>query len=157
MLDLPSGNAQGGRAFAMILGDQRAGDIVAVARALFDRIARRHPVAVAIKQHPGEQAGLASAGASVATAAVAGELCLNRIPERLIDDRRVFAGMGLALVNDLVAIGAVPQHQVKRPAREWLATDHPTRGTRPRLALASLGFELRLQQPDRKSTRLNSS
>src|SRR5262249_13409207 len=55
----------------------------------------------------------------------------------------------LALVNDVAAIGAVPQHQVERPAREWLAVDHPTRGTRPRLAFSSLGFELRLQQPHR--------
>ena len=39
MLDLRGGNAQGGGAFALILGDPRAGDIVAVARALFDRIA----------------------------------------------------------------------------------------------------------------------
>ena len=61
MLDLPGWNAQGGGAFALILGDQRAGDIVAVARALFDRIARRHPVALGIKQHPGEQARLVSA------------------------------------------------------------------------------------------------
>src|ERR1700758_4227315 len=112
MLDLPGWNAQGGGAFALILGDQRAGDIVAVARALFDRIARRHPVALGIKQHAGEQARLVSAGASVARAAIAGELCLNRIPERLIDDRRVFAGMGLALVNDLAAIDAVLQNQV---------------------------------------------
>src|SRR6516164_8290358 len=80
---------------------------------------------------------------------MAGELRLNRIPKRLIDDRRVFAPMGLALVNNLAAIGAVPQHQVEPPAREWLAADHSTRGTRPRLAFASLGFELFLQKPHR--------
>ena len=32
----------------------------------------------------------------------------------LIDDRRVFAGMELALVNDIAEIGAVLQHQVER-------------------------------------------
>ena len=48
-----------------------------------------------------------SAGAGVAFGGVAGELRLNRIPERLIDDRRVFAPMGLALVNNLAAIDAV--------------------------------------------------
>src|SRR6516164_280712 len=57
--------------------------------------------------------------------------------------------MGLSLVNDLAAIAAVPQHQVERPAREWLAADLPTRGARPRLTFASLGFELFLQQPHR--------
>src|SRR6516162_2127706 len=129
MLDLRGWNAQGGGAFALILGDQRAGDIVAVAPALLDRIARRHPVALGIKQHPGEQARLVSAGASVALGGIAGEPHLNRIPERLVDDWRVFARMGLSLVNDVAAIGAVPQHQVERPAREWLAADHPARGT----------------------------
>src|SRR5215471_19651953 len=57
--------------------------------------------------------------------------------------------MGLSLVNDLAAIDVVPQHQVERPAGEWLAADHLTRSTRPRLAFASLGFELFLQQPHR--------
>ena len=80
-------------------------------------------VAVAIEQHAGEQARLASSCAGVALGGVAGELCLNRIPQRLIDDRRVFAGMGLPLVNDLAEIGAVLQYQVERTAREWLAAD----------------------------------
>src|SRR5262249_46532982 len=145
MLDLRGWNAQG----TLILGDQRAGDIVTVPRALFDRIARRHPVALAIKQHPGEQAGLTSACASVVPAAVAGWLCLNRLPRGLIDVWGVFGGMGLSLVNDLAAIGAVPQHQVERAAREWLVADHPTCGTRPRLAVDAVGCELRLQQPHR--------
>src|SRR5215475_7825294 len=41
MLDLPGGNTQGGGAFALIL----AGDVITVARAVFDCIARCHPVA----------------------------------------------------------------------------------------------------------------
>src|SRR6516164_5438116 len=149
MLDLRGWNAQGGGAFALILSDQRARDIVAVARALFDRIARRHPVALGVEQHPSEQAKLVSACAGVALGGIASEPHLNRLPQRLVNDWRVLARMGLSLVTDLAAVGAVPQHQVERPAREWLATDHPTRGTRPRLALASLGFELFLQQPHR--------
>src|SRR5467141_4271779 len=67
----------------------------------------------------------------------------------MVDDWRVFARMGLSLVNDLAEIGAVPQHQVERTAREWLAADQTTRSARPRLAFDSLGFELRLQQPHR--------
>ena len=54
---------------------------------------------------------------------IAGELLLNGIPQRLIDDRRVFARMELSLVNDLAAIGAVLQHQVERAPRERLAAD----------------------------------
>src|ERR1700730_4393585 len=67
----------------------------------------------------------------------------------MVDDWRVFARMGLSLVNDLAAIGAVPQHQVERPAREWFAADQATRSARPRLALDPPGFELLLQQPHR--------
>src|SRR6516164_3026653 len=138
MLDLPRWNAQGGGAFALIFGDQWAGDKVAVACAVFDRIARRHPVAFGIKQHPGEQARLLSAGGGVALGGIDGEPHLNRIPQRRVDDWRVFARMGLSLVNDLAAIGAVPQHQVERSAREWLAADAAARSTRPRLAFPSL-------------------
>jgi hypothetical protein len=47
------------------------------------------------KQHPGEQTRLVSAGASVALGSVASELCLNRIPQRLVDDSR---DQGLSLV-----------------------------------------------------------
>jgi len=55
----------------------------------------------------------------------------------------------LTLVNDLAEIGAVLQYQVERTARERLATDDPTRSTRPQLALDALRFKLRLQQPHR--------
>ena len=43
-----------------------------------------------------------------------GDRGFERLPpaQRLIDDRRVFARMELALVNDLAEIGAVLQHQV---------------------------------------------
>jgi hypothetical protein len=149
MLDLRGWNAQGGGAFALILGDQRAGDIVAVARALFDRVGRRHAVPVAIKQHPGEQAWLMRAGDGVALGGIASKLCLNRIPERLIDDWRVFAPVGLELVNNLAKIDAVPQHQVEPTAREWLAADAATRSARPASGYDPPDFELLLQQPDR--------
>ena len=57
--------------------------------------------------------------------------CLNRIPERLIDDRWVFAPMGLAVVNNLAEIDAVLQYQVEPTAREWLAADAAIRSARP--------------------------
>src|SRR3984893_1296755 len=67
----------------------------------------------------------------------------------MVDDWRVCARMGLSLVNDLAEIGAVPQHQVERPAREWLAADQATRSARPRLAFDPSGFECVPQQPNR--------
>jgi len=74
---------------------------------------------------------------------------VNRIPQRLIDDRRMFAGMGLSLVNNLAPIGPVLQDLVERAAREWLAADAATRSARPRFAVDTASFEFVLQQPDR--------
>src|ERR1700758_1125036 len=67
----------------------------------------------------------------------------------MIDDRRVVAGMGLPLMNNLAEIGAVLQHQVERPARKWFAADEAAASARPRLALDAAGVEFLLQKPDR--------
>src|ERR1700730_2011887 len=107
-------------------------------------MARRHPIAVVIKQHAGEEAGLVISCARVPFGDVAGKLSLERVPQRLIDDRRVFAGMELALVNDLAAIGAVLQHQVERAPRERLPADEAPGSARPRLTLDPARYELRL-------------
>ena len=104
LLDLGGRNPQPDGVVGPIFRDQRAGDIVAVARALLDCMARRHPIVVAIKQHASEEARLPSFSALVALGGVAGKLDLDRIPERLIDDRLVFAKMGLFVVNDLASI-----------------------------------------------------
>ena len=66
---------------------------------------------------------------------VAGEPRLNGIPQLPINDRRVFAGIGPFLVNDLTPVDAILQHQVERAAREWLTSPEPTGSTRPALAL----------------------
>ena len=50
--------------------------------------------------------------------AVAGEPRLNGIPQLPIDDRRVFAGIGPFLVNDVASVDAVLQHQVESAPRE---------------------------------------
>src|SRR4029077_2782639 len=123
--------------------------IVAVARALLYRMARRHPIAVAIKQQAGKEARLTMSCACVPLGGVAGKLCLNRIPQRLIDDRRVLTRMGLLLVDDLASIDPVLQHQIERAAGEWLAAPQATRCARPQLTPDAAGVELILQQPDR--------
>src|ERR1700726_3760207 len=112
-------------------------------------MARCHPVPVAIKQHAGEEARLPSFSAIVVLGSVAGKLSLDRIPERWIDDRLMFAKIRLLVVNDLAPVNAVLQHQVERTAGKWLATRDPARGARPQLALDAPGLQLVLQQPDR--------
>src|SRR5437762_13880430 len=112
-------------------------------------MARRHPIAVAIKQQAGEEARLTMSCARVPLGGVAGKLRLNRIPQRLIDDRPVLPRMGLRLVDDLASIDPVLQHRIERAAREWLAASQATRCARPQRALDAAGVELLLQQPDR--------
>ena len=148
MLDLDGRNPQPGGGLGPIFRDQRAGDIVAVVRAILDCMARRHPIAVAIKQHASEEARLPSFSA-LALGGVAGKLRLHGIPERLIDNRLVFAKMALLVVDDLAAIDAVLQHQIERTAGEWLATRDAARAARPQFALDVAGFQLVLQQSDR--------
>jgi len=82
------------------VGDQWAGDIVTVPGALFDGVARRHRVAVGVEQHAGEQAGVARSCAGVALGRVAGALGLSRIPQQLVNDRRVFAPQGARRPSD---------------------------------------------------------
>jgi hypothetical protein len=49
-----------------------------------ERMARRHPIAVAVKQHAGEEARLARSSVIVVLGGVAGKPGLDCIPERLI-------------------------------------------------------------------------
>jgi hypothetical protein len=107
LLDLRCRDPQPDGVLGPIFRDQRARDIVAVARAALYCMARRHPVAIAINQQAGEQARLTLC-ARVPLGGVARKLRLNRIPQRLLDDWRVLARMGLLLVNDLAAARVTP-------------------------------------------------
>jgi hypothetical protein len=49
VFDLWGWDTKSGRSLGLIFSDQRARDIVVVARALLDRVGRRHAVSVAIK------------------------------------------------------------------------------------------------------------
>src|SRR6202047_871806 len=102
--------------------------VVEFGSAPLDAMTRRHPIAVAIKQHADEEAGWASFSAIVVLGGVAGEPGLDSIPERLIDDRLVSAKIRLLVVNDLAAINAVLKHQVERTTGEWLPARDAARG-----------------------------
>src|ERR1700724_340505 len=111
-------------------------------------MARRHPIAVAIKQQASEEARLPSFSA-LALGGVAGKLRLHGIPERLIDNRLVFAKMALLVVDDLAPIDAVLQHQVERTAGEWLATRDAAPGLAPQFSFGVGGVPLVPLQSDR--------
>jgi hypothetical protein len=74
------------------------------------------------KQNAGEKARLPIFSALVVLGGVAGKLGLDRTPQRLIEDRLMFARVGLPVMDDLAAIDAVLQHQVERTAGEWFPT-----------------------------------
>jgi hypothetical protein len=86
-------------------GDQRAGDVIAVTPAVLDRMG--HALALTIEQQPGEQARVLHPETCAALDRVGGEPGLDRIPQTLIDDCGVLAGIGLVLVDDLAAVDPV--------------------------------------------------
>jgi len=71
VLDLRGRDAQSGGALGLIFGDQRAGDTVAIAHTVLDRVGRRHRVAVGVEQQAGEQARPAGAVAGAPLSGVA--------------------------------------------------------------------------------------
>src|SRR5260370_40630716 len=88
-------------------------------------MARRHPVAVAIKQHASEQAGLVISCARIPLGGVAVKLSLDRVPQRLIDYRRVLPRMELAPVNYVAEVDAGLQHHAECAAPGRIAAANP--------------------------------
>ena len=148
-LDLGGREAQPGGRRGLALGDQRARDIIAVAGAVLDRMRRGHPMAVAVKDQPGQQARAFDMAAASVLDCVLGEPPLHRIPQLLVDDRLVLTGIGVVAVDDLAAVDPVPQHQVERAAGDRLAAPAAPRSAGPALADDPPGFEFLLEQPHR--------
>jgi hypothetical protein len=134
LLDLRRGDAQSGGGIGPRVDRQRAGDVVAVALAVLDRMGRGHALALAVDQQAGEQARVLHPNAGAARDCVLGKAGLHGIPQRGVDDRLVLAGVGLVPVGDLPAIDPVLQDQVERAAPERLAAPAPPRGTCPTFA-----------------------
>ena len=66
--------------------------------------------------------------------AVLDEGGLHLVPQRLVDDRIVLAGIGVILVDDLAAIDAVLQHQIERAAGDRHAARCIAEAVEPGLA-----------------------
>src|SRR5262249_29678968 len=90
--------------------DQSRRDIIAIARALFVGMRRRHPRARVVVDQSRKQADLVSAGTGGTLEPVGREPALCLVPERLIDDRRVLPRVAVALVDDFATVEAVLQH-----------------------------------------------
>ena len=89
--DPPAGGAGGDAAY-----DEIGADVVAIAPALPAGMARPHLPAVRIEEPTSERAWPLRRAPPAAALPVGGEAILHRLPERLVHDRRVLAGMDLA-------------------------------------------------------------
>src|SRR5437667_12703876 len=103
-------------------------------------------MSLTIEQQAGKQAGILHVFAGAVLHRVGGQLGLYLVPQRLVDDRHVLAGVMLVLMNDLAPIDPVLQHPVQRAPDTRLAAPASARCAGPALAPNALSFELFLQQ-----------
>ncbi len=107
-----------------------------------------------VEQQAGERARALRPLARSTLNRVGGKLGLHRVPKRRVDDRLVFGGIGLLLVDDLAAVDPVLQHQIEGAAGERLPAPAAARGARPLLAPDARRLELLLEQPDGAERRI---
>ena len=86
------------------LGDQGSGDVVAIASAFLDGVRRGEPLAPGIGQETRQQARLGCIGLASMVRRVGNELIPNGGPGLGIDQRRMLAGVELALVRNLTDV-----------------------------------------------------
>jgi hypothetical protein len=80
----------------------------------------RQALAGFVKNHAGQQAGVACARSRRTLRTVCGQHGLNLVPQRLVDNRRVFSGIGIAFMCYLAAVKPVLKNQIKCPTGERL-------------------------------------
>ncbi len=72
---------------------------------------------------------------------VLGKDRLHFVPQGLIDDCRMFSGIGLAFVRSFTTVNSVLKHQIERPPGEFLATVVSAVGSYSLLASDPLVFK----------------
>src|SRR5262249_16596142 len=102
--DVAGGHPAATRGVASACLHKAAPDIVAVARTLLVGVSRRHALARIVVDQPGKQAWLSSLGAGNPVEPICRKPALDLLPECLVDDRLVLAGIALVLVDDLAAV-----------------------------------------------------
>ena len=125
--DLGSGDA-GDRAclFGSSLG-QHAGDVVAIAHPVLDRVGGRHALA-AIVEDAADQQRLGLLVGVATCREVGAELGLHGIEQLDWNDRLVLARMAQGAMVDLAQVGAVANNLDQRSVGERDPTHHPARG-----------------------------
>src|SRR3984893_6874646 len=116
-------------------GDEGSRNILPIARSLLDRMGWRQALAGFVKNHAGQQAGVACARSRCPLNPVCGQHGLHIVPQWLVDNRRLFSGIGIAFVGYLAAVKTVLKDQIKCPAGERLAPIFGAVGPRSALAL----------------------
>ena len=107
--------------------------MVTISGSLLDGICWRQALAGFVENHARQRAGVLSAR-RCPLHTVPGKHRLDIVPQRLVDDRRMFAGLGIALVCCLATVNAVLEDQIKRPTGEPLAPILGAVGSGPPLA-----------------------
>ncbi len=94
-------------ALAAGLGDQPAGDVIAVSTAALDGMRCREPLAGAVDQQPGQEARRDRAGSAPMTGGIRRELGLDRFPGLGLDQRLVLSRVQLPLMRDAAEVKRV--------------------------------------------------
>jgi hypothetical protein len=109
---------------------------------------RCHPRSGVIVDQARKQAYLGHAGTGRTVEPVGREPALNLVPERFIDDWRVFAGIAVLFVNDFAAVDAVLQHEIESAAGQQPTTSLAVVLVDPHFAYDPAAVELLLEGED---------
>src|SRR5215207_176098 len=116
-VDLGRGHARHRAGLVLSPLGQEAGDVVAIAGAVLDRVARGHAVAAIVEDAP-EQKGVGARSGAPLAAALLVEPRLHGLEQRAFDNRLVLAGMALGLVVDRAEVDPVAQKMGERAVAE---------------------------------------
>ena len=103
-------------------GEEGSRNIVPISRFLLDRIGWRQALAGRVKHHTGQQTGMPCPRSRCPLNPVCSQHGLDIVPQRLVDNRRVFSGIGVAFVWYLAAVKPVLKNQIKCPTGELLTS-----------------------------------
>src|SRR5437764_5880225 len=107
LLDLPGGEPPALRAIRSGISDQRSGDVIAITSALLDGVGWREALSPCINQQARQQARFGCFRPVPMVARVGCELVPNNGPARIVDQRRLLAGVERALVRYLAGVNRV--------------------------------------------------